>query len=113
MGDFVKVARLAEIQPGQRKSFWVEEIRVLVYNVDGTIYASDESCPHRECSLEPGRLAGNVISCPCHAAQYSLETGKVLIEPTKWPPSSPLPIHKVKVEGEDILVALSTDIDFI
>ena len=113
MGDFVKVGRSSEIQPGQRKSFWVEEIRVLVYNVGGTLFASDESCPHRECSLEKGRLFDKVISCPCHAARFSLETGEVAVEPTKWPPTPALPIHKVKVEGNDVFVALSTDFDSV
>lgn len=113
MGEFVKVARVSEIQPGQRKAFWVEEVRVLVFNIGGTFYAADESCPHRECSLSTGVLNGKVIVCPCHSAQFDLETGAVIAQPVKYPPTVPLPVHQVKVEGEDIMVALSHDIDYI
>ena len=51
MGEFVKVATLSDIPPGQRKAVWVEGQRVLVFNVDGTLYAVDESCPHRDGTL--------------------------------------------------------------
>lgn len=113
MGDFVKVARTSEIPPGGRKSVWVEGIRVLVLNIDGTYYAVDDSCPHRECSMERAKLNGKIIICPCHLAQFDLETGAVLTEPIEFPPTGPLPVHKVKTEGLDILVALTTDFDSI
>ena len=113
MGDFVKVAKLSEIEPGQRKAVWVEGQRVLLFNIDGTFHAVDESCPHRECSMEKGELDGKVIVCPCHYAKFDLETGNVMQEPTKYPPTPPLPVHRVKVEKWDVLVALNEDVDLI
>ena len=113
MGDFVKVARTSEIPPGARKSVWVEGIRVLVLNIGGTYYAVDDSCPHRECSMEHAKLKGTTIICPCHLAQFDLETGEVLAEPVEFPPTGPLPVHQAKTEGLDILIALTTDFDSI
>jgi 3-phenylpropionate/trans-cinnamate dioxygenase ferredoxin subunit len=113
MGEFFKVASTSEVQPGQRKAFWVEGQRVLVFNIGGTFYAADESCPHRECSFSKGKLNGKVIVCPCHSAQFDLETGEVITQPTKYPPTGPLPVHAVKVEGQDIMVALSQDVDYV
>jgi len=112
MGDFVQVAKLSEIQPGQRKDFWVEGQKVLVFNIEGTLYAVDESCPHRECSLSKGKLSDKAIICPCHYAQFNLETGEVLVQPTSNPPTVALPVHKVKVEDGKIFVAIQEDVDF-
>jgi 3-phenylpropionate/trans-cinnamate dioxygenase ferredoxin subunit len=113
MGKFVKVATLSEIAPGQRKSAWVKEQRVLLLNIDGKLYACDESCPHRECSMAKGDLEGTVLVCPCHYAKFDLETGEVLQEPTKYPPTPPLPVHEVKIDGWDVLVSLSLEADYI
>jgi 3-phenylpropionate/trans-cinnamate dioxygenase ferredoxin subunit len=113
MEEFVKVATLSDIEPGQRKSVWVREQRVLLINIDGTIYACDESCPHRECSMAKAELEGTVIVCPCHFAKFDLKSGDVTQEPTKYPPTPPLPIHEVKIEGWDVLVSLSLEADYI
>jgi nitrite reductase/ring-hydroxylating ferredoxin subunit len=113
MGEFVKVAMLSDIPPGQRKAVWVEGQRVLVFNVDGTLYAVDESCPHRECSMLKGQLEGKVIVCPCHSAKFDLESGEVVAQPLEFPPTDPLPVHEVKIEGWDVLVALRGDIDYV
>ena len=112
MAEYVKVARAAEVSPGQRKSFWVLGQRVLVFNIDRTFYACDESCPHRQCSMEGGILNGKVIVCPCHQAQFDLETGDVLVQPVGFPPTIPVPIHEVKVEEGDLYVALSLEADY-
>ena len=114
MGGFVTVAKTSEIQPGQRKSVWVEGVRVLVLNIEGTLYAIDESCPHRECSLSKANIIKDkLIVCPCHSAQFDLETGDVAVQPNKYPPTPPLPVHQVKVEGGDVMVALSHDVDYL
>lgn len=113
MGDFIKVATLSEIGPGQRKSVWVEGQQVLLINIDGTIYALDESCPHRQCSLAKAALEGRVIVCPCHSAKFDLATGEIKAQPTRYPPTPPLPVHQVKVEKWDVLVALGQKADYI
>lgn len=102
MGEFVKVARVSEIQPGQRKAVWVVGLKVLVYNVGGTFYAVNDSCPHRGCSLSKGRLRGKVIVCPCHSAQFDLETGAVVARHSL---TGPLPVRRVKVERGNVMVA--------
>ena len=112
MAEFVQVAKVSEIQPGERKSVWVSSQRVIVLNIDGTFYAVDESCPHRQCSMVEGKLNGKVITCPCHYAQFDLETGEVLVQPASNPPSVELPVHQVKVENDNVMVALCQEADF-
>jgi len=115
MDDFFKVAKVSEIQPGQRKVFWPGGIRVLALNIDGTFHAVDDSCPHMECSLFNGSLSGKVITSPCHYAQLDVETGAVLVAPTKalehaLDLTGPLPVQPVRVESDDMLAGVPLEI---
>jgi nitrite reductase/ring-hydroxylating ferredoxin subunit len=108
MTDFVQVTTKEQLQPGEMVSAWIEGRKILLYNVDGEFYATDEQCTHRECSLEKGQLAGKVITCPCHGARFDVTTGAILSPPAKMP----LPTHQVKVEGNRVLVGVDTS-DFV
>ena len=66
MATFVKVAQAAEVEPGCGKSFEVNGKRIALFNVEGTLYAIDETCTHLGGSLSEGELDGNEVSCPCH-----------------------------------------------
>ena len=63
--------------------------------------------------MAKGDLEGKVIVCPCHYAKFDLETGEIVQEPTKYPPTPPLPVHEVKIDGWDVLVSLSLKADYI
>jgi nitrite reductase/ring-hydroxylating ferredoxin subunit len=104
MARFVKVAQVSEIPSGQRKAVSVDGVGIVVFNIDGTFYAVNEKCPHRGRSLARGRLRGAVLVCPWHSAQFDLETGTPV---SQRPPTDRLTVHQVKVEGEDILVAVN------
>ncbi len=101
----MRVADETELQPGQRKTISIDGRKVLVLNVGGNIYAVDDRCPHRGCSLSKGRIVkGKVIVCPCHSAQFDLETGAVV---ARHSITGPLPTHQVSVENGDVIVAVS------
>jgi len=106
MTDFVKVTTKEQLPPGKMVSAWVGGRRILLYNIDGEFYATDEQCSHREYSLEKGQLTGKVLTCPGHGARFDVTTGAVLNPPAKIP----LPTHTVKVEGNQILVSIGTDV---
>ena len=104
MVDYVQVATKDQVPSGKMASAWAGGRRVLVYNVDGEYYATDEQCTHRECSLKQGRLNGKIINCPCHATRFDVTTGEVLSPPA----TVPLPTYEIKVEGNRILVGVDT-----
>lgn len=103
--DFAQVATKEQLPSGKMISAWVGGRKVLVYNIDGEFYATDEQCTHRQCSLEQGQLAGKIITCPCHGARFDVTTGTILNPPA----NIPLPTHPVKVEGNQILVGIETE----
>ena len=47
MADFVKVAKINEIEPAQARVVDVQGKRIAVFNVDGEFFALDNTCTHR------------------------------------------------------------------
>lgn len=97
---FVKVARTADIQPGTMKCVRVGGRPILIANVDGAFYATDDTCTHEDTSLSRGHLAGDVVKCPLHNSRFNVRTGEVLEDPAE----ENLRTYALRVEGEDILV---------
>lgn len=81
MTEFAAV--IGGAMPEQRTltAFEVGGERVAVVNLEGTLYAFDDVCPHRQCSLAGGRLEGTVVTCPCHGSQFDVTTGERLRGP--------------------------------
>ena len=100
MATFVKIAKTAEVEPGCGKSFEVNGKRIAPFNVEGTLYALDDTCTHRGGPLSEGDLNGNQVTCPWHGAVFDVTTGGVLRPPA---PGGVLR-YNVRVEGEDIAV---------
>jgi nitrite reductase/ring-hydroxylating ferredoxin subunit len=107
MIEYVQVTTKDHVPPGRRYAAWAGGRKVLIYNVNGVYYATDEQCSHRECSLMEGPFSGTVVTCPCHLARFEVTTGAVLSPPA----TEPLPTYPVKVEGTRILVGVDvTDV---
>ncbi len=94
-----KVANLSEVPPGQSKIVTVDGRDVALFNVDGSIYALDNVCPHQGGPLGEGYLDGAEVTCPWHAWTFDVKTGNCSSVPGVQQPTS-----RVKIEGEGILV---------
>ncbi|WP_281663080.1 Rieske (2Fe-2S) protein [Paraburkholderia fungorum] len=73
--DQIPVGTVDEIGPGQRKLAFINGRGVVLFNIDGTIRAIDDSCPHQGASVANGQLDGCVLSCPAHGLRFDLRTG--------------------------------------
>ena len=100
VAGFVAAARASELAPGTMKWVAVDRERVLLANVDGTFYAIQDSCGHRQAVLSRGTLRGHVVECPLHYAEFDVRTGKLLSGPT----STDVPTYRVLVEGDVVYV---------
>ena len=58
-----------------RKLAFVEGQQIVIFNIDGDLYAIDNSCPHAGSSLFSGKLVGRVLQCPTHAMRFDVGTG--------------------------------------
>lgn len=88
--EFVQIAETAEIKPGERLLFEVDDLPIAVFNVDGKYYAIGDVCTHDDGPLGDGELIDHTIICPRHGARFDIRTGKALTLPavidTPWYP---------------------------
>lgn len=101
MSNYIAVAKTTEVQPGQMKSFEVNEHSILIANWAGTFFATQDLCTHDNGTLADGELVDGEIECPRHGAHFDLQTGRATL-----PAPIPIKTFPVKVEGEMIFVAL-------
>ncbi|MGI0085173.1 MAG: Rieske (2Fe-2S) protein [Nitrososphaerales archaeon] len=76
-----EVAKLSEVHPGKMKHVKAFDRDILLSNVNGTIYATQNRCGHQNAPLSKGTLEGHVARCPLHAATFDVRTGKNLTGP--------------------------------
>lgn len=102
MAEFVTVTGGATPESGTLTAFDVSGERVAVVNLGGALYAFDDLCPHRQCSLAEGRLVGAVVTCPCHGSQFEVTTGERL----RGPAVRGVRAFAVRVEAGDLQVEI-------
>jgi nitrite reductase/ring-hydroxylating ferredoxin subunit len=102
VGEWIKVAALEDVPPGEGFLVEVGDVPIALWNVEGTIYATDDTCSHEEASLSEGDLWGEVVECPLHGAQFDVTSGEVLSLPAVFP----IKTYPVKVEGDSIYLGM-------
>ncbi len=78
---YVTVARVDDVPPGTRRLVAVGPHAVLVVNLDGTLYAVPNACPHREWPLSQADLRGAVLKCARHGWEFDLPSGRAVYPP--------------------------------
>jgi 3-phenylpropionate/trans-cinnamate dioxygenase ferredoxin subunit len=76
MPNWVKIAEVGAVAPGNGRVFDVEGYSVAVFNLGGTLYAIDDSCPHQGSSLAMGTLEGCVVTCRSHGMKINVTGGQ-------------------------------------
>lgn len=82
LSAWLDVASVDEIPAGKMKHVEVNGKEILIANVAGKFYAIDDRCGHMNARLSSGGLNRNIVTCPQHAAQFDVTTGKKKAEPT-------------------------------
>jgi nitrite reductase/ring-hydroxylating ferredoxin subunit len=88
--------RVGEVAPGQTRLVQVDETSVAVYNVAGTLFATQDACTHQGGPLSEGQLDGQKITCPLHGSCFDVTSGRVL----RGPAQKPLETFRVVVNGD-------------
>jgi 3-phenylpropionate/trans-cinnamate dioxygenase ferredoxin subunit len=94
------VALKSEIAPGTTRRIEIGREAVLLCNVEGTIYAIEDTCTHDGGELDQGDLDGCRIMCPRHGAFFDVRTGAALTLPAVLPVRT----YTVRLEGDDIFI---------
>ena len=95
---FIKIAKVDELPTGKMRRVTIGERRILLANVGGHFYATDDTCTHEDASLSTGFLKGEWVKCPLHGSRFNVCTGEVVDEPAEVN----LRTYAVRVDGNDI-----------
>jgi len=83
------------------------EVPIAVFNVDGELYAIDDTCTHQDASLADGWVEGCAVECPLHAACFDLRTGM----PSGPPAKLPVRTHEVVVDDGVVYVRVAAAVE--
>jgi len=97
---FLRAAKMEEIPPGTIRELQVDGNKtVALANVEGKLYAINNTCLHRGGPLGQGELLGKTVTCPWHGWQYDVTTGKIEMNPAVG-----VECYPVELRGDDIFI---------
>ena len=103
--NFVTVAKVADIPAGEARVVTAGGKRLAVCNVEGQIYAIDDTCTHDDGPLGSGKLDGFAIECPRHGARFDVRDGRVL----QMPAAVPVESYPTRVVNDEIQIDIGSD----
>ena len=97
------VCKTSEVEPGKMIKKTFDGLDILVANIDGNYYATDDSCTHSGSSLSEGELNDCTITCGWHKAEFDCKTGKLSKFPVKI---RDLTSYDVSIESENVCIEM-------
>ena len=104
MSDFVQAAAVADIPQGGVLAVDIDGLEIALVRDGETIFAIKDECSHAAIPLSEGEVEGCEIECWLHGSRFDLRTG----EPVNLPATQPVPIYPTKIEGDTVMVDLSS-----
>ncbi len=98
-----RVAAVADVPPGHMRLVVIGQQKIVIYNCSGTLYASENTCPHLGAALSEGVLIGTEVTCPWHHWSFDVTTGACTSNPLA---PKPLTVFPTTVEGGEVWVDL-------
>ncbi len=105
MTEFVRVCALSDLPAEGAIGVDIGDVPVAVVRAGGEVFALHDVCSHEEVPLSEGDIYDSTVECYLHGSCFDLRSGK----PTGPPATKPVPTYRVKIEGDDVYVALSND----
>ena len=102
VSEFVRACALSEVPEEGAVGVEVGTVPVAIVRAEGEIYAIRDVCSHEEVPLSEGEVYDHTVECWLHGSCFDLRTGK----PTGPPATQAVPTYQVKIDGDDVFVAL-------
>jgi 3-phenylpropionate/trans-cinnamate dioxygenase ferredoxin subunit len=105
VAQFVRACSLADVPDGGAVRVLLDGVPVAIVRSDGEVYAIHDVCSHANVALSEGEVEGRTIECWLHGSRFDLVSGR----PIGLPATQPVPVYPVKIEGDDVYVALQKE----
>lgn len=104
--DWHKVCPIDDLGDEEVMQFWVGDVPLAIYHINGAFFATSDNCSHQGGSLSEGYIENNQIECPLHNGCYDIETGEV----RRGPACEAVPVYSVQTEDGWVFVQYAEDI---
>ena len=102
---FTRACAVADLPDGKPLAVEVDDTEIALVRHGDEVFAIRDECSHAEIALSEGDVEDCTIECWLHGSRFDLVTGR----PTGLPATQPVPVYPVKIDGEDILVAVQKE----
>ena len=104
--NYQRACAIGDVEDGAAVRVVLDGIPVAVVRSDGEFYAIHDVCSHANVALSEGEIDDQTIECWLHGSRFDLVTGR----PTGLPATRPVPVYPVKIDGEDLLVSVTSNL---
>jgi 3-phenylpropionate/trans-cinnamate dioxygenase ferredoxin subunit len=73
----VLIGKRSAIQEGELINVTVGGRQILLANIRGSYFATDNICTHEGAELHKGEMHNKELTCPWHGAKWDLTTGQL------------------------------------
>jgi 3-phenylpropionate/trans-cinnamate dioxygenase ferredoxin component len=105
MSEFQRACSLSDLADKIALGVELAGVPVCVVRTGTEVFALRDVCSHEEVPLSEGEVYDHTVECWLHGSCFDLRSGK----PTGPPATKPVATYPVKIDGDDVLVALSSD----
>ena len=105
MTDYQRACAVDDVEDGSAVRVMVDGVPVAVVRSEGEIYAIHDVCSHANVALSEGEIEDQTIECWLHGSRFDMVTGR----PTGLPATQPVPVYPVKIDGDDVLIAVTKE----
>ena len=100
---YQQVLKLSQLPEGSQIATVVKGRKILLANLEGSIYAVEDYCTHEGKGLADGRIKDGTVTCIHHSVKYDLISGEV-VDDRGYLGVEPIRVYEAKVEEDDVLV---------
>lgn len=80
---WTRVCAASELLPGEMQIAWDGDTAIVVFNLDGELYALEDRCSHEDFELSAGAFDSDAgtVECVLHGARFDVRDGRALCAP--------------------------------
>jgi nitrite reductase/ring-hydroxylating ferredoxin subunit len=83
--DLLFVGRASDVPVGAAIRVEVAEFLLAVFNLNGSIFVTDDACTHGPGSLSEGFIEDDIVECNFHRGAFNVRTGEAVSPPCMVP----------------------------
>jgi 3-phenylpropionate/trans-cinnamate dioxygenase ferredoxin subunit len=102
VGDYLRACAADDLDDDTAIGVELDGVQVCIAKTEGEIFAVADICSHADVALSGGDVERGTVECWLHGSRFDLRSGR----PTGMPANRPVPTYPVKIDGDDVYVAV-------